>query len=171
MAYDCHRRRTVLFEGGQPHISHLSPAETWELGGGAERTLRTCTATVSIASGGVQEFILDAGRQHATRLYWVLGSVTGTTPGVNLASAIGSVNIPLNPDFWTDITIALSNTATLANTKATLDASGRAQAAFNIPRVTDARAIGVVFYHAYLVYDAKNNLYMASNPVTLKLVK
>jgi len=26
-------------------------------------------------------------------------------------------------------------------------------------------------YHAYLVYDANNNFYMASNPVPLKLVK
>ncbi len=28
-----------------------------------------------------------------------------------------------------------------------------------------------VFYHAYLVYDANNNFYMASNPVPLRLVK
>ncbi len=32
-------------------------------------------------------------------------------------------------------------------------------------------AIGLVLYHAYLVYDAKNNFYMASNPVTLLLEK
>ncbi len=37
---------------------------------------------------------------------------------------------------------------------------------FNLPS-----AIGLVFHHAYLVYDAKGNLYMASNPVPLKLVK
>jgi len=29
----------------------------------------------------------------------------------------------------------------------------------------------LVFHHAYLVYDASNNFYMASKPVTLKLVK
>ena len=31
--------------------------------------------------------------------------------------------------------------------------------------------IGVTFDHAYLVYDQSNNFYMASNPVTLRLVK
>ncbi|MHC4852479.1 MAG: hypothetical protein ACYTF5_10710, partial [Planctomycetota bacterium] len=105
------------------------------------------------------------------RSYWIFGSVTGTTPGITLASAIGAVHIPLNPDIWTDYTIGMANTATLSNTKATLDASGTAQAAFNIPKVNLPGAIGVVFYHAYLVYDAKNNFYMASNPVPLKLVK
>ncbi len=93
------------------------------------------------------------------------------SPGVTMASPLGSVNIPLNPDIWTDYTIALANSATLANTKAALDASGRAQASFNIPKVNLPSAIGLVFYHAYLVYDAKHNFYMASNPVTLLLVK
>ena len=37
--------------------------------------------------------------------------------------------------------------------------------------LTSLSTIGLVFYHAYLVYDAKNNFYMASNPVPLKLVK
>jgi hypothetical protein len=29
----------------------------------------------------------------------------------------------------------------------------------------------LVFHHACLVYDAQNNFYLASNPVTLQLVK
>ncbi len=44
-------------------------------------------------------------------------------------------------------------------------------AALNVPKGLPASAIGVKFYHAYLVYDAKNNFYMASNPVELMLVK
>ena len=83
----------------------------------------------------------------------------------------GPLNIPLNSDSWTDCTIAFANNATLTNTKATLDASGTAQASFNIPKTNLSSAIGMVFYHAYLVYDANNNLYMASNPVPLKLGK
>ncbi|MHC4896955.1 MAG: DUF7948 domain-containing protein [Planctomycetota bacterium] len=126
---------------------------------------------VSLSTGGTQKLTVNAGKAHANRSYWIFGSVTGTTPGITLASAIGAVHIPLNPDIWTDYTIGLANTATLSNTKATLDASGTAQAAFNIPKVNLPGAIGVVFYHAYLVYDAKNNFYMASNPVPLKLVK
>ena len=133
----------------------------------AKPTLTTNTSTVAIATGGVQKFTLEAGIPHGTRFYWIFGSVTGTAPGVNL----GGMHFPLNPDLWTNITIASPNTVILAKSKATLDSSGRAQASFNIPKVTDTQAIGVVFNHAYLVYDAKNNFYMVSNPVPLKLVQ
>ncbi len=167
MAYDSGRRRTVLF-GGVNSGPFLT--DTWEYSGPVP-ALVADTWTVSIGTGGTQKLFLDAGATHAARLYWVFGSVTGTTPGITLASAIGAVHISLNPDIWTDYTIALPNTATLANTKATLDASGTAQAAFNIPKVNLPSGIGLVFHHAYLVYDQNNNFYMASNAVPLKLVK
>ncbi len=101
----------------------------------------------------------------------MFGSVTGTSPGVTLGSAIGLVTIPLNPDPWTDITITLANTPVLVNTKGTLDASGQAKAQIKGGPVNAPSAIGLVLYHAYLVYDASFNFYMASNPVTLLLVK
>ncbi len=40
-----------------------------------------------------------------------------------------------------------------------------------VPTTLPTAAIGLKLYHAYLVYDAKNNFYMASNPVELMLVK
>ena len=114
-----------------------------------------------------------ANRQQARvdTIALVLGSVTGTSPGVTLGSAIGLVTIPLNPDPWTDITIGLANSPVLINTKGTLDASGKAKAQIKGGPVNLSSAIGLVLYHAYLVYDASNNFYMASNPVTLLLVK
>ena len=59
----------------------------------------------------------------------------------------------------------------LVNTKGTLDASGQAKAQITGGPVNAPSAIGLVLYHAYLVYDQKNILYMASNPVTLTLVR
>jgi hypothetical protein len=126
---------------------------------------------ISISAGGTQKLTVDAGWAHAGRSYWIFGSVTGTTPGVTLGSAIGAVHIPLVPDIWTDITIGFANTPTLRNTKRTLNASGTAQASFNIPPTNLPSAIGLVFHHACLIYDAKNNFHMASNPVPLTLVK
>jgi hypothetical protein len=126
---------------------------------------------VSIATGGSQKLTLDAGAEHGGRLYWLFGSVTGTMPGVDLASAIGAVHVPLNPDIWTDYTIALANTAILAGTKGSLDPSGGAQALLNIPKVTNPSAIGLVFYHACLVYDVNDGFHMASNAVTLTLAQ
>ncbi|MHC5070157.1 MAG: hypothetical protein ACYTGO_06675 [Planctomycetota bacterium] len=40
-----------------------------------------------------------------------------------------------------------------------------------VPKINDQNAIGVTFYHAYLVYDTSNNFHLASNPVTLQLVR
>jgi hypothetical protein len=144
--------------------------DTWEFGG-AKLTLLTDTTTISVATGGVQKFALDAGSQHAKRLYWLFGSFTGTTPGITLISAIGPVLIPLNPDAWTNLTIGLANTPTLQNTKSVLDAAGKAQAALALPKITIPSAIGRVVHHSYLVYDASSNFYMASNPAKLTLVK
>ncbi len=114
---------------------------------------------------------MDAGTANASRLYWVFGSITGTSPGVTLASSVGSVHIPLNPDFYTDITIGFANSAILAKTRGALDTAGKGSATLNVPKITNSSAIGVKFYHAYLVYDANNNFYLASNPVELMLVK
>jgi FG-GAP repeat len=125
----------------------------------------------SLAKANTQTLSLDAGTTNQGRLYWVFGSVTGTSPGVTLASALGLVTIPLNPDPWTDLTIALPNSPVLVNTKGTLDANGQAQAQIKGGPVNSPSAVGLVLYHAYLVYDAKNNFYMASNPATLLLEK
>ncbi|MHC4815220.1 MAG: kelch repeat-containing protein, partial [Planctomycetota bacterium] len=94
MAYDAARQRTVLFGGTS------GGSETWEYI--ASTPLTANTSTMSIATGGTQVLTLNAGSQHGSRLYWVFGSLTGTTPGVTLVSAIGSVNIPLVPDFYTN---------------------------------------------------------------------
>ncbi|MHC4920931.1 MAG: FG-GAP repeat protein, partial [Planctomycetota bacterium] len=138
---------------------------------GKALALTTDVHAFSLAKANTQALNLDAGTANKGRLYWVFGSVTGTSPGITLASAIGPVTIPLNPDPWTDITIGLANSPVLVNTKGTLDASGQAKAQIKGGPVNAPSAIGLVLHHAYLVYDQKNNLYMASNPVPLRLVK
>jgi len=173
MAYGPNDKSLLLF-GGITGLSGSRPTgESWLRAVGLSQTLGLTTdlSTVSIAIGGAQRFTLTAGSQHASRLYWIFGSMTGTTPGVTLSSQAGSVNIPLNPDPWTDYTIASPNTAALVNTRAALDQSGNAYAALYVPKISRPGALGLVFFHAYLVYDAQNNLYGASNPVPLLLVK
>jgi len=129
------------------------------------------THVFSLSKTSTQALTLDAGTGNKGRSYWIFGSVSGTTPGVTLASAIGSVWIPLNVDPWTDITIAVANSATLVNTKGTLDAAGKGKAWIRGGPVNVPGAIGLVLHHAYLVYDGKNNFYMASNPAPLRLTK
>jgi hypothetical protein len=168
MVYDQRRQRVVIF-GGLLKNAPRQASDTWEYPG---TSLTGSPASISIASGGTHAFSLDAGAQHGNRSYWIFGSLKGTSPGVTLVSAVGSVTIPLAPDFYTDLTISLANTAPWVNTRGTLDAAGKnTQARFVVPTITDQRVIGLTFYHAYLVYDLTNNFYMASNPVTLQLVK
>ncbi len=143
--------------------------DTWEYG--ASQSLTGSPPAISIATGGTHTFTLNAGTPNASRLYWIFGSVTGWSPGVALVSPAGSVNIPLNPDFWTDLTIGLANTPLLTRTRGVLDAAGKGSAFLAVPKITNSSVVGTWFYHAYLVYDANNNFYMASNPVTLTLVK
>ncbi|MHC4815400.1 MAG: Kelch repeat-containing protein [Planctomycetota bacterium] len=132
MVYDSRRQRMVLFggltNGGQA-------ADTWEYVG--TLPLTASPATISIATGGTQTFTLNAGSQHGSRPYWLFGSLTGTSPGVTLISAVGAVTIPLVPDFYTTITIAQPNTAFLVNTKGALNASGQAQASLVVPKIND----------------------------------
>ena len=135
----------------------------------AKLSLATDTHQISVSNGGTQKLLVDAGTANKGRNYWVFGSATGTKPGVTLASAAGSVTLPLVPDVYTDFTISLANTALWVKTRGTLDATGKAQASIVLPKVPSA--LGVVLYHAYLVYDPKANFYMASNPTTLLGVK
>lgn len=169
MVYDSGRKRCVLFGGRLVPNYNSKSAETWEYKG--RDSFRGTPSTISVATGGAQAWLLDAGSANRGRLYWVMGSLSGTFPGVTLASGVGSVTMPLNPDYWTQATLALANTPALTNSRGVLDSAGQAQATLNVPAITNPSAIGVALDHAYLVFDARSNYYLASNAVTLGLVK
>ena len=88
---------------------------------GKELTMVSDIHSFSLAAANTQTLSIDVGATHAGRTYWTLGSVTGTSPGITLFG----VNIPLNPDPWTDLTIALTNSPTLVTSRGTLDAQGQ----------------------------------------------
>ena len=120
---------------------------------------------ISISAGGTQKLTVNAGKAHAKRSYWIFGSVTGTTPGVPL----GGVHIPLNPDPYTNFAFANVNAnPPFKGFWGRLDANGLATASFIVPANLPVRP-GFTFYHAYVVYDTSGKLYMASNPVPLRL--
>jgi hypothetical protein len=126
--------------------------------------LRADRHQLSPKQAGTQNLILDAGKAHAGRFYWIFGSVTGTRPGVTVG-----VHIPLNPDFYTDFTIGAPNVnPPFKSFRGQLDSNGRATAAFNVPSGLPALP-NFTLYHAYLVYDAQGLWHMASNAVPLHL--
>ncbi len=167
MAYDQRRSRVVIF-GGLTQGSPRQAADTWEF----VPSLVGSPSTISIASGGTHAFALDAGTTNGNRSYWIFGSVTGTSPGVTLGSAVGPVTIPLVPDVYTNLTIALANISPFVSTRGTLDAAGKnANGKLVVPVISDQGLIGLTLYHAGLVYDSSNNYYLATNPVSVQLVK
>jgi predicted lipoprotein with Yx(FWY)xxD motif len=130
---------------------------------GSKAVLSADVFAIQFTNPGRQNLTMDAGKTNASRLYWIFGSITGIKPGVTL----GSVHIPLNPDIYTDLALALPSPF-FVGFRGTLDANGRATAAFVVPKNLPPSAGGTLF-HAGLVYDAANNFYLASNAVPLRL--
>jgi len=108
--------------------------------------LFTDVTSISAASGGTAKFTLDAGPLYGSAAYWLLGSVTGTSPGLTLHG----VNVPINLDAFTLITIVNANTASLPGFSGTLGTTGDASAALVAPPLP-ASLIGVPFDFAFLV--------------------
>lgn len=121
---------------------------------------------LSLTTGGTQTLTLDADTQNAYRSYWVVGSVTGTNPGV----AIGGITIPVTFDAYTDFTVAAPNTALLSMSLSTLDAQGGGKATFNVPTGLSASLVGLRVYHAFFTFT-RASFNMASNPVSVMIVK
>lgn len=156
----------LLLYGGMIQKNNASTAETWRFGAIAP-PLSADTATVSLSGQGQQKLTLQAGTSNAGRLYILLGSLSGTSPGLRL----GSVLLPLQADAYFDITASFPNSPLLTSSLGTLDSSGMANASFTaIPQIP-ASLIGKRFDHAYLVLNtaAATPFVFASNAVELTL--
>lgn len=103
-----------------------------ELWSGAELTFGGSPHAVS-RSGGTQTLRLRAGAGHAGRSYAILGSVTGTRPGMRLLG----LQIPLHPDAYTSL--AASGGPPVFHTfQGRLDASGGATASLALQAMATA---------------------------------
>ena len=121
---------------------------------------------ISILAAAAQTLSLDAGVANAARSYWVVGSMTGTNPGVPL----GNFTVPIVFDLYTRLTVNAPNNVILASSFGTLDGQGKGQATFNTPRGRLAPYfIGITFYHAYFTFVGPT-IHMVSNPVPVTYV-
>jgi hypothetical protein len=110
--------------------------------------LRTNVSTVSASAGGSQVMTLNAGPDRGNDIYFLLGSSSGTTPGINL----DGLNLPLNFDSYTNFTLSAPNTF-IAGSLGLFDGLGRATATLNVPAGLSPAAIGLTLSHAYFVMD------------------
>lgn len=123
-------------------------------------------ATLSIAAGGSQVMELSTSAQNGGRLYFVLGSISGTSPGLPIGDG---VVLPLEYDAYFDLTIANPNSALLGPSLALLDPLGEAACQFNLPAGLPPELVGLTLHHAFLVVDEFGIVVFASNAVALTL--
>ena len=129
---------------------------------GAALTMTTDVHYFQVTKASTQNIKLSAGRANSGRNYWIFGSITGTAPGVQL----GQVAIPLNPDFYTDLTVGFANSGTFVKTRGILDVNGEAMAQIKAGPVSSS-TVGLALFHAALVYDTNNKFYLGTNYTTL----
>ena len=120
--------------------------------------------SISLVAGGTQSLEIDATDVHAGKLYLMLGSASGTSPGI----AVNGFVLPINFDGYTAYTLGMPNFPPLSGSLGVLDAEGRASAAVTMPAGSDSSLAGVTLNHAYSVIGAVGNVEFTSNPVAVE---
>ncbi len=124
---------------------------------------------ISIAVGGAQTLALDAGPDRAGQFYLLLGSLTGTSPGVSIDAFV----LPVNVDSYTLHTLTSPNTPPLTSSFGTLGATGFATATFTLAAGSPATLLGLTANHAYVTLELLPGLLrptMTSNAVPVDFV-
>ncbi|MEX1024651.1 MAG: hypothetical protein WD226_06190 [Planctomycetota bacterium] len=129
--------------------------------------LEADTIEISVAAGGTQQLALDAGPAFGGRVYFVVGSAHGTSPGFSFGGAF----LPLVFDAYTTATIRDANTGAYNNTLGVLDANGEASASLVLPALSAPALAGISVHHAFVAFDPGfPSIGFVSNPVSLRLV-
>ncbi len=112
---------------------------------------------------------LDFGPAASGFTYVIAGSLSGTWPGISVSP---SMTIPLNFDYFTDLSLLHANTPFFANTAGVLVPSGGASAGFWIPAgaFPPTMAWNSLSFAAVGVAPGSASLGVASNGVTFTIL-
>jgi FG-GAP repeat len=150
-----------------------SGAQSTYVGGawGVSNTSTSCEpyllgypSQVSATLGGEHAFHLSAGAAGPGSAYLVLGSMSGTAPGV----ALGDALLPLQPDVYFDASLSIPNQGIFSGTLGVFGPSGTSYGAVTIPSALPGLA-GITLYHALVVLGPAGALSI-SKPSALALV-
>lgn len=112
--------------------------------------LEVDVTSISLAAGGTAQLMLDAGSAFAGKAYVVLGSNTGTSPGV-----FGrGVHIDLNNGRYFQQTLNNPTFSLFTDFRGNLDASGRATASVQVPPGFNPALAGTTIAHAFVTVEA-----------------
>ena len=100
---------------------------------------------VSLSAGGLQTLQLDTCPPAPGKVYGILGSDFGTSPGL----PVGGFTLPLNPGpYFTATANTLGAGGPIQGSSGTLGASGAAEATLTVPPGTDPGLVGLTLWHA-----------------------
>ena len=121
---------------------------------------------IPLQTGGSQGLALSAGPSNAGAVYLVLGSTSGSSPGV----PIGAGSLPLvAADGYFVFTLTHPNSGLLSDSLGVLDGNGEANAAFTLQPNSSPSLFGLQVTHAYVVLDPVLQPLAASNAVELTI--
>jgi hypothetical protein len=119
---------------------------------GTPAMLRVDAQRVSAAQGGAVTYDLEAGAGNGGKLYWLLGSSSGTSPGLPLS---GGLTLPLNPDGYFLAAIQGVNQTPFEGFAGLLDGWGIGRATLNLGPGLATPFVGLTLDHAALVVGAQ----------------
>jgi hypothetical protein len=132
----------------------------------APAPLASGVTKVSMATGGAQPLTLTAGSALGLNVYFLLGSASGTSPGIML----DGLHLPLQiADPYFHLTLTQPNQLPLVNTLGFLSPSGTAMASIVVP-LGQPTWVGLTLHHAYVVFGDDLGVAFASNALPLAFV-
>jgi hypothetical protein len=127
------------------------------------QALQSDKTELLLGTGGYVNFTLSAGVENANRNYLLLGSLSGSVPGLPLP---GGLTLPLNWDIFTHFVLGFMNTPFFSDFHGTLNPLGNGTAQF----YTMGPPIGMggqTITFAFALYSPWN---FVSNPVEVYIV-
>lgn len=117
-------------------------------------------------AGGATLLELDLGASFGGLPYVILGTASGTSPGIPLG---GAGLLPLNADGYLAFVLGHPTAAVYDAFLGTFDGDGRAEAGIAVPTGLPASLSGLTLHHAAVAFDAEGSAVTATNPVPLSL--
>ena len=105
--------------------------------------------SISVLFGGTQTLTLQAGAEHAALGFFMLGSLSGTSPGLS----VDGVHVPLNIDAYGLSLLASPGAGVLSPIAGVLDEAGTATATVTLPPGSPWQLLVTKADHAYIVID------------------
>lgn len=124
------------------------------------------TNRLGAANGIRLEMSVNAGQAAAGSLYWILGSLSGTTPGL----PVDGVTLALNPDAYFFLTLGNPNLAPLSVSQGLLT-GGQDLGLFEVGPGVLSGLVGSTIDHAFIAIDlVALTVTYASNPQSIEIL-